>query len=241
MNKYLSKQPNASLSRPLFGIVGGMGPLSSAQFLHSIYHHCHYQLASEQDYPRLILVSDPSLPDRAKSLDTDEEQNVIHMLEQAINKLSQFGADEIMIACITAHLYLKKIVVPSRVKMINMIDLLYQAIEKTPATSLALSSYAIRKYRMIDHFMVQYLEENDAKKIQEYIYRSKLKNDENIWYDLIDVCVQLSYKYHIDSLIFACTELHMLNKFIKSRSIALPFKIIDPLELATQYIINRSH
>ena len=49
----------------LLGILGGMGPLASAEFLKTIYEYGTRDL--EQRSPACILYSDPTFPDRTSS------------------------------------------------------------------------------------------------------------------------------------------------------------------------------
>ena len=68
-------------TKPLFGIVGGMGPLSSAQFINSIYGYCLNRVAAEQAYPRIIMISDPTIPDRAQAMKDKKEHLVISLFK----------------------------------------------------------------------------------------------------------------------------------------------------------------
>jgi hypothetical protein len=51
--------------KTLWGILGGMGPLSSAGFLATVYR---LEAASEQEMPMIILISDPDVPDRTDAI-----------------------------------------------------------------------------------------------------------------------------------------------------------------------------
>ncbi|MCB1034320.1 MAG: hypothetical protein KDD47_10865, partial [Acidobacteria bacterium] len=48
--------------RPVWGIVGGLGPLASAEFLLTIYEQ--YTDVAEQEMPVCLVISDPTFPDR---------------------------------------------------------------------------------------------------------------------------------------------------------------------------------
>ena len=55
----------------LLGILGGMGPLASAEFLKTIYEYGTRDL--EQRSPACILYSDPTFPDRTQTIVNGEE------------------------------------------------------------------------------------------------------------------------------------------------------------------------
>ena len=46
----------------VLGVVGGMGPLASAEFVKTIYEYGLNR--REQESPSVVLVSDPTFPDR---------------------------------------------------------------------------------------------------------------------------------------------------------------------------------
>ena len=50
----------------VLGVVGGLGPLVSAEFLKAIYEHTSW--TREQDAPRVLLYSDPTFVDRTTAL-----------------------------------------------------------------------------------------------------------------------------------------------------------------------------
>ncbi len=226
--------------KPLFGILGGMGPLSSAELVKTVYTNSQNQIISEQNFPRMVLISDPAIPDRAKSLKDQAQTNeVIQELIEKIDGLIKLGSSEIIIACITAHLYLKLLPLHIQDKVTSMLDLLYKEIETQNGRCLILSSLAVRSNNIINHSRVQYLADEDAEMIQEYIFKIKLGGSDKLYAELMGNIVKIAPKYKVTTVIFACTELHMLKVWLKSSNISLQFNIIDSLELLANYIIKK--
>src|SRR5947209_3814698 len=89
---------------PLCGILGGMGPLASTEFLNNIYRLSLGR--TEQDMPRVVLLSDPTVPDRTTAIRIGQIQEVVHDLQSLLMRLVQMEADQIAIACVTAHFFL---------------------------------------------------------------------------------------------------------------------------------------
>jgi len=226
--------------RPLFGVLGGMGPLSSAQFLHSIYFSCISQFEVEQDYPRVVMMSDPTIPDRAQAFKNKNTKWVITLLEEKIKSLKQLGADEIMIACITAHLYVNKLKEESKKKLIDIVELLYTELDHCHGKHLILSSKAVYDYQVIHHPNADYPSEEDVKLVQDFIFKIKFAANTVVFNQFIQLVNQLVLKYKLNSVIFACTELHLVNVFIKNQALKLPYRIMDPLEIAANYIIKNN-
>lgn len=225
-------------ARPLFGIIGGMGPLSSAQFINSLYGFCLNKCVVEQDYPRIIMISDPVIPDRAKAIKDNQAYLVISSFEEKIKGLASLGVDEIIIACITAHLYLDRLNGESKKRITDIVKLLYSELDKQPERCLILSSMAVYDNQVISHSKAIYPSRDDAQFIQDYIIKMKLNCGRNILNNFIQLVDDLSLKYHTKSIVFACTELHIVNMFLKNHSLEMSYNVIDPLEIAANYIIQ---
>src|SRR5436309_5448155 len=100
------------------GILGGMGPLASAEFLSTLY-----QLNitdPEQDSPSCILLSDPTIPDRTQAILNGGIEELAARLSRALQDLASLGADRIVIACVTAHHVLPHVPEPLRLKVVSL-------------------------------------------------------------------------------------------------------------------------
>lgn len=236
-NDIESTMPNV---RPLFGIIGGMGPLSSAQFITSLYKYCLDKFVVEQDYPRIIMISDPIIPDRAKAMKNNKAHLVISSFEEKIKGLVSLGVDEIIIACVTAHLYLDKLNDESKKRITDIVKLLYSELDKQPEKSLILSSMAVYDNQVVSHSKAIYPSREDVQCVQDFIFKIKLNCSTEILNGFIQLVNGLSLKYQTKSIIFACTELHLANVFIKNHLLELSYNIIDPLEIAANHIIQHN-
>lgn len=113
--------------KEILGIVGGMGPLASAEFVKTIYEQSVGE--QEQHSPAVLLHSDPSFPDRTQSLLAGEWEPSLHKLIETLNELHKLGASRIVICCLTIHYLLPKL--PRELKS-RIISLLVQV--KTTVT-----------------------------------------------------------------------------------------------------------
>ena len=97
--------------KTLWGILGGMGPLSSAGFLATVYR---LEAASEQEMPMIILISDPDVPDRTDAIvklgqiQPKQYEAVKNRLKEQLEALWAMNIDRIVIACVTAHCFLPR-------------------------------------------------------------------------------------------------------------------------------------
>ncbi len=93
--------------RPLLGILGGLGPLSSAYFYEMITEHT--EASCDQDHIDIILSSRAATPDRtAFILGKSDQSPVPYMVEDA-RRLEHYGADAIVIPCNTAHYFIDEV------------------------------------------------------------------------------------------------------------------------------------
>src|SRR3989339_318028 len=87
------------------GILGGMGPEATADLYLEIIRIFQQELGAKYDdeFPQIFINSLP-LPDVVEQ--NFSEAQVIYLLKEGVKKLEQAGADFIVIACNTVHVFL---------------------------------------------------------------------------------------------------------------------------------------
>lgn len=86
--------------KPLLGVLGGMGPLATVDFLKKLIDET--PAAGDQDHVPVVVYSVPQIPDRPSAILENAESPLPHMLE-GVRALKRAGATAIAIACNTAH------------------------------------------------------------------------------------------------------------------------------------------
>jgi len=94
-------------NRALLGILGGLGPLSSAYFYELIT--AHTQAARDQDHIDIILSSRASTPDRTDYILGKSDESPLPIMIRDAKALEQFGATAIVIPCNTAHYFIHEV------------------------------------------------------------------------------------------------------------------------------------
>jgi aspartate racemase len=84
------------------GILGGMGPAASAEFLVRLIEQT--PAGSDQEHIPVILWSDPTVPDRSTSL-LNGDDAPWEYLRRGIQGLKNANCDHIIIPCNTAHFW----------------------------------------------------------------------------------------------------------------------------------------
>jgi len=107
------------------GILGGMGPAASAEFLTRLVAQTPAQC--DQDHIPLVLWGDPRTPDRSTSLRNGDDAPLPYLLE-GVHGLIAAGCTCIVIPCNTAHFWYHEI--SKRVKIIHIVDSVAAALKE---------------------------------------------------------------------------------------------------------------
>ena len=94
---------NPKYNGKILGVLGGMGPAASADFMRLMVIKAPASI--DQEHPKIILFSNPSTPDRTAYIlgkGPDPEPDLIAGLQT----LSGWGADILCVTCNTAHYYI---------------------------------------------------------------------------------------------------------------------------------------
>jgi aspartate racemase len=233
----LTREPAVARSRrdEVVGIVGGLGPLASAEFLKAIYENSPRE--REQEAPKVIMYSDPAFPDRTDAILSGDYNELFEKLVSSLRALSFLGATRMIVCCVTAHNLLKKLPPDLNTGLISLVDVIFEQIIQSPEKRLLVCSKGTRETRLFqDHehwsatqeFIVL-PDEHDQELIHhELIYQ--IKKTRNV-YELLPTLKSLLAKYRVDSFISGCTEMHIV-----ARRLAFKHASIDPLSIIAERI-----
>jgi|GEM_PF-38409 len=105
--------------RAVIGILGGMGPLATADLYQKIIEIT--PAASDQEHIPVVIYADPRIPDRTEALLRDGEDPTPWLVHGA-RVLSSMGADFIVMPCNTAHAFLDGVQPAVDKPIVSMID-----------------------------------------------------------------------------------------------------------------------
>ncbi len=89
--------------RKTLGVIGGLGPGATAHFMNLVTDMT--DAAVDQEHVEMIVFSSPSIPDRTRYILDNTQPNPLPQMLQIGQKLTQLGADHIVIPCMTAHYF----------------------------------------------------------------------------------------------------------------------------------------
>lgn len=216
----------------MLGILGGMGPLSSAEFLKTIYEHPRDE--REQDSPAVMVYSDPAFPDRTEAFFKGDDDVVLQKFVDALNCLVSMGATRIVICCVTIHYLLPRLPAELRSRIISVLDVIFDQLTATREKHLLISSTGTQKLKLFQNHeqwdsagdLFVFPDENDQHQMHALIYQ--LKNNRCVD-EAGSFLESLLKKYEVNAYIVGCSEVHMLSKqFLMDRERQRQFKSIDP-------------
>lgn len=110
---------NKTLTSPLLGVLGGMGPLATADFLAKLV--AETPVARDQDHIPYVAWGVPQIPERPAAILGGGESPLPYML-RGIAKLKQAGAQAVAIACNTAHYWYDDLVREGGLPILHIAD-----------------------------------------------------------------------------------------------------------------------
>ena len=121
------------------GILGGMGPLATARFYENIIKSTQAQ--KDQDYIDMVILNASYIPDRTQAILHGGESPLPYLLD-ALETLENCGCDLIAIPCNTSHYFYGEMQNKCKTKILNMIDLTAEKLEKSGVAQVYLMATA---------------------------------------------------------------------------------------------------
>ncbi len=101
------------------GILGGMGPMATADLFQKIV--ALTKADSDNDHIRIYIDNNPQIPDRTTAILKGGEDPVPQMLD-ALRHLEACGADCIVMPCNTAHYFLDRLQPETKIPFISILE-----------------------------------------------------------------------------------------------------------------------
>lgn len=226
--------------RPPLGVLGGMGPLVSAEFVRTIYEQPFD--GPEQNAPHVILHSDPSMPDRTAAFLNGRADEVLERLVASLERLDREGVSRIVICCITAHYLLPRLPEALRARVVSLLDVVADAIAARPERHLLLCTTGTRRLRLFetharwdamrDRLVMP--DDEDQAEVHRTIYQVKEHTDVR---GLVGLVERLLGKYGVRSFVAGCTEIHFASKRLGGAPRAgAAFGCVDPLAIVAERV-----
>lgn len=242
-------QASASSSSQVFkvGVVGGLGPAATVDFLNKIVRHT--PASRDQDHIKVLVEQNPQIPDRTENL-IGEGIDPTVSLYATCKKLEDGGADIIAIPCNTAHAFVERIQPYLAIPIVNMLTVTVGYLRRTfpglrdvgiLATSGTIRSGVYRK--ALESQGLRQIEPAPAlqARVMEAIYGKtgvKAGFTTGQCQDDIAAAVQGLIAQGAKVIVLGCTELPILlpgGEFVGSSGARA--QLVDPTEVLAQQCI----
>lgn len=218
----------------LLGIIGGMGPEATARFYEKLIENT--KAKKDQDHFKVLIYSNPKIPDRTKSILENGESPVPEIIKTG-KILEEMGAEILGIPCVTSHFYFKNIQKGLKAEVLNILDVLNEYIHlTTPKIKKIgiLSTTGTKKTKLFEKHLKDYeIIYTDSNIQSDYIMRAIYDEDIGIKSGkkegeskslLLKAAENLKAK-GAEIIILGCTEIGLS---ISQKD--LNIKVLDPLD-----------
>lgn len=215
--------------RSLLGIIGGLGPASSAYFYELITEHT--KASCDQDHIDIILSSRATTPDRTDYILGKSDKSPLPAMISDAQSLETYGATAIVIPCNTAHYFIEEVRKSVSVPMPSIITETVAHIKrcgyKKAAILATAGTISTETYqRELAAFGLDYMVPDEAgrNKLMEIIYDDVKSGIIPPPEKLYEVTTPM-FAEGCDCAILGCTELSLIGKSIDDP------RFVDSLEV----------
>jgi len=223
------------------GILGGMGPEATAEFYRKLIELT--SAASDQEHLPVIMLSDPSVPDRTDYI-LGSGQPFLPILLQLARDLESFGADFIAMPCNTAHLFWPELADAVGIPFLNILEETIDEIESTAGSDSvqigvlatvgtirsALYQSALRE-RGITALIPPESVQHEVHGVIKWV---KAQTEREASRDQLEAAVQSLCEDGADGVILGCTELGLVGDLESS------IPVFDSLEILARATLREA-
>lgn len=222
------------------GIIGGMGPLATADLFEKIIKYTNAK--SDQENIPVLIYSNPQIPDRTAAILNGGKSPVEELVSTGM-VLESMGADLLCMPCNSAHYFHEQIQEHLKAPLINMVKLTVDYLEKEGFKKVAvlgtLSTIRANIYNdFIDKTNIESIEISDQliEQLNYVIYDVVKANDfDKDIKEFQNLLRDIMQNEKVDAFILACTELPILFEKYK---IDLPS--VDPTDILALEIVKKA-
>ena len=221
------------------GVLGGMGPGSTADFFARIVRSTDAQ--SDQEHINMIILNHASVPDRTLVIESGDYQAIIPLLTADAQFLEKAGASAIAIPCNTAYFFYDEIQSKISIPIIHMIrESVNHVVENYPNVKKIgiMATDGTLQTKLYENecrrFGVEAVTpgEESQKTVMRIIYDEVKKGKEGDLEAFKRVLAELK-AMGADVVILACTELSYFNKYYD-----IPAYCVDAMDVLVKKSIE---
>ena len=219
------------------GILGGMGPAASAEFVNRLIQQTPANC--DQEHIPFVLWNEPRTPDRSTSIRNGDDRPLPYLL-QGIQVLKAVGCTEIVIPCNTAHYWYDELV-KFKVPILHIVDSVANTLRDINVTGTigiigtqATIELSLYQNRLTDwDCIVPSVEEMDniVQPAIDLIKAGNMVVSHNMLMTVLDSLISRG----ASAVVLGCTELPLAVRETERNSIPLVNSIDSLVKVAISY------
>ncbi len=230
------------MQKKIVGVLGGMGPESTAIFYQELIVQCQKQYGAQydEDYPEIFIYNLP-IPDVVEGLKKPGE--TLKVLVKGAKKLESIGVDFIVMPCNTANYFYDGVKKELSIPFLSIVEETAKKVKSRSYGKVGLlateTTITCKIYEKdFDNYGIKLVIPNEQKAVNNIILNilagKKLKNDKK---ELKRIIGKLK-NGGADAIILGCTDIPVL---LKKNGVGIEiFDTVEVLAEATiKYAINR--
>ncbi|NJF24562.1 aspartate racemase [Thermococcus sp. Bubb.Bath] len=224
------------MSERVIGILGGMGPLATAELFRRIVEKTPAK--RDQDHPRIIIYNNPKIPDRTAFILGNGPDPRPELVASA-KKLERWGVDFIIMPCNTAHFFAETIQKAIRVPLVSMIEETAEVVRETGlrkvgllATNGTIKGLVYHRALLKHGVQIAVPGKNDQAQVMRAIYEGIKAGNLEMGRELL-LKVAKKLEMRSDGIITGCTEVSVA---LKQEDLSVP--LIDPMNVIAEKAVK---
>ena len=225
------------MSKKTIGIIGGMGPLATADLFRKIA--VNTKATTDQEHIKILIDNNTDIPDRTEAIVNNGKSPLPQLIKSAMS-LWVMGADMLVMPCNTAHFFLPELQKSIDIPIISMVEVTAVALRNRGvkkvglmATSGTLSGGVYND--TLGRYGLEIVPHSSGEQaiITDLIYKGVKAGREDYDTSSFRGVMDALFERGAETLVLACTELPVAMEMYK-----LDYNVCDPtLELARAAII----
>lgn len=224
------------MSKPLIGILAGMGPRSTAPFVDLVVDECQTQYGArfDIDFPQMLILSHPTPFYLDRPIDHDDLKKSIL---EGLHKLEAGGVSFVAMPCNTAHLYFDELQRQAQRPLLNIVEETLLRLPKASRIALFATKptidcgiYQSGLARAGRELIADNEWQNGITSVIGNIKNGQIDRAVREWCEV----VQKVEEAGVEAIVSACTD---LNVVIRAGTIGLP--LVDSARALAEATVSR--
>jgi len=232
------------MKEKVIGILGGMGPEATLDCFDKIIKSTPAK--TDQEHLRIIIDSNPKVPDRTAAI-IGKGESPVPVLVEGCRCLQRAGADFIIIPCVSAHFFLDEVRQHVKLPILSIFDAVAETIVNDHpkintvgliSTTGTISGGLFQNRLAADHIKILVPDETRQSRVMAAIYDIKnvqsTRPKDQITSELVAIAANLMSK-GAQGIIAGCTEIPLA---LKQEHLSAPY--FDALRILARAAIRKA-